>query len=71
MPESAPSRAIVRGGGQQFAAGRHLRAPCVGALEAELYALQARFLRSRQQPRDAVLFDIVGLLQAAGVEHLR
>ena len=56
---------------QQYAAGRHIHATCHGTLEAEAYAIQARFLRSRQQLREAVLFDILGLLQSDCSGHLR
>ena len=56
---------------QQYAAGRHIHATCHGTLEAEAYAIQARFLRARQQPREAVLFDILGLLQVDCGGHLR
>ncbi len=47
---------------------RQMEAPettaCVGALEAEAYAIQAAFLRKRERPREALLFDLMGQLQA-------
>lgn len=39
-------------------------AACVGVLEAEAYAIQAAFLRDRGLPREALLFDLMGQLQA-------
>ena len=36
---------------------------CLGLLEAEAYALQAAFLRTRGFPREALMFDLVGQLQ--------
>ncbi|QDA35889.1 hypothetical protein E4191_17220 (plasmid) [Paracoccus liaowanqingii] len=56
---------------QQFATGRQSDTPCPGSLEAEAYALQARFLRSRGLPQDALLYDILGMMQASCNEYLR
>ena len=39
-------------------------AVCVGVLEAEAYAIQAAFLRDQGLPREALLFDLMGQLQA-------
>ena len=39
-------------------------AACVGVLEAEAYAIQAAFLRDQGLPREALLFDLMGQLQA-------
>ncbi len=47
---------------------RQMEAPettaCVGVLEAEAYAIQAAFLRKQARPREALLFDLMGQLQA-------
>lgn len=37
---------------------------CVGVLEAEAYSIQAAFLRHQGLPREALLFDLMGQLQA-------
>lgn len=50
---------------QQFANGVHERAPCVGRLEGEAYAVQAQYLRESGLERDAFLVTILGLLQSA------
>ncbi|MEP1697942.1 MAG: DUF6647 family protein [Paracoccaceae bacterium] len=39
-------------------------AVCVGVLEAEAYAIQAAFLRDQGLPREGLLFDLMGQLQA-------
>ena len=47
---------------------RQMEAPeitaCVGVLEAEAYAIQAAFLRREGKPHEALLFDLMGQLQA-------
>jgi len=49
---------------QQFVAGRHRQVKCVGILEMEAYSVQARFLRARGHPREALLFEVLGFMQA-------
>lgn len=44
----------------QFAAGADRTAPCLAALEAEAYAVQAQFLQAAGLGRDAVLTRMIG-----------
>lgn len=50
---------------QQVVTGRAESAPCLGRLEGEAYAVQARFLRSYGMRQEAFLADLLGLLQSA------
>lgn len=50
---------------QQIAAGKHRRVACLGRLEEEAYAVQARYLDRHGLGREALLFRLIGMLQGA------
>jgi hypothetical protein len=50
---------------QQFASRAHERASCPGALEADAYDTQARYLRTKGLREEAFLLQILGMFQSA------
>lgn len=44
----------------QYAGGRQHKVACIGALEAEAYAVQAQFLRAHDLGREATLITLLG-----------
>ncbi|KLK89909.1 hypothetical protein AA309_28710 [Microvirga vignae] len=50
---------------QQFASSAHEHASCPGVLEANAYGMQAHYLRTKGQPEEAFLLQVLGMLQGA------
>ena len=55
---------------QQYARGVPATTKCIGLLEGEAYAVQARYLRRHGLKQEAFLFQVVGMLQSAcGIDY--